>query len=101
MKTKLTCAETELIESELIGTNINIEKSTQKELIGKKGVVIDETMNTFKIKTPIKDIVVQKKGCVFEFEIDGKKITMDGEKLQLRPQDRLKKLWRRAHGMRR
>ena len=39
----------ELLMGEFIGRNVEIVKSTRKELIGVKGKIIYETLNTFLI----------------------------------------------------
>jgi len=73
-----------LTKVELIGTHIKIiEKGIQ-------GIIIDETKNLFVIKTKenIKKIV--KKNNKMQFQINNKKIVIDGEKLIMRPEERIK-----------
>jgi len=76
---------------ELIGLDVEITKSTRRELIGLRGKVIDETLNTFVIETSDKERTVPKKFCVFRF---GGEHTIDGRNLLYRPEDRIKKYWK-------
>jgi len=73
-------------KEEYIGENVQITKSKNKSLIGLQGTIIDETKNTFKIKTKEKTKVVLKNTSTFI--IKGQKIT--GEKITKKPQDRIK-----------
>jgi len=96
IKMKADWSEAELLMGELIGLKTKITKSTRRELIGITGTIVDETMHTFTIeKTNGKEIKVPKKSCVFQF---GNKKDIDGKKLCFRPEDRIKKYWRKFHG---
>jgi ribonuclease P protein subunit POP4 len=72
---------------EYIGLLIEVTNSQNKSLIGKKGKIIDETMNLF-IVEEFKDKIIKilKKGSTFT--IDGKKVI--GDKITKRPEDRVK-----------
>ena len=74
------------MKEELIGLNITVINSKNKSNIGLTGKIIDETKNTItiKIKGSTKKIIKNN----VELEIDGKKI--DGKKLAVRPEERLK-----------
>ena len=81
----------EIIE-EFIGKRIKVIKSTSKELTGKEGKVIDETMKTFIIEEKKGEKkTIPKKEAVFM--INGKKIP--GNELVYRPVERIKKNWRK------
>lgn len=72
---------------EFIGLPVEVINSQNKSLIGKKGKIIDETMNLFIIEqTQEKTIKILKKGSIFM--INGKKII--GDKIIKRPEDRVK-----------
>jgi ribonuclease P protein subunit POP4 len=88
-----------LVMEELIGLDVEIIKSVRKELIGLKGKIVDETLNTFVIETKKGEKKVPKACCVFRFgDTD-----IDGGDLLFRPEDRIKKYWlkfqRKKHGM--
>lgn len=85
----------EKVMDELIGLDVKIVKSTRKELIGVKGRIVDETMNTFTIETKGHEKKVPKKQCLFEF---GGETTIDGKDLLFRPEDRIKKHWLKFKG---
>jgi len=72
---------------EFIGLPIIIIDSKNKSLIGKEGKVIDETQNLIIIEEESKKISkVLKKGTMFR--INNK--TINGDKINKRPEDRVK-----------
>jgi ribonuclease P protein subunit POP4 len=80
-----------LIRHELIGLTVKVVESTNKFQIGIKGTVVDETKNTLTIENENGLKKVQKKGSKFIFEIpDNKKVKVNGDKIAVRPEDRLK-----------
>ena len=97
---------------EFLGLKTKIIDSTDKTLIGREGVVIDETKNMLKIRENNKiNILVEKKNSVFEFAIEKKRllayvnakntdleliqkevhVCVDGILLCGRPEERIKK----------
>ena len=96
VKSKFTDAEA--VMGELIGLKVTIKKSSQSRLAGISGTIIDETLKMFVIGTGEKELKIPKKDCVFEFVVSGKKIGVDGKKLAYRPEDRIKKHWRKYDG---
>ncbi len=79
-----------ILGHELIGLKVSVIESTDPKRNGVKGIIIDETQNTFILDD---GKVIPKKECVFEFDIK-EKIIVEGKKLLKRPEDRLKD-WRR------
>jgi ribonuclease P protein subunit POP4 len=80
-----------LIKHELIGLTVEIVDSTNKFQVGVKGLVVDETKNTLTIETEKGMKKIQKKGSVFIFKISSeKKVKVNGNKIAVRPEDRLK-----------
>jgi len=72
---------------EFIGLPIEVVRSNNKSLIGKKGRVIDETQNLLIIEEEEKKISkILKKGTIFK--INNKII--NGNKINKRPEDRVK-----------
>jgi ribonuclease P protein subunit POP4 len=80
-----------VLMGELIGSEASVKKSVRKELEGLKGKVIDETLKTFIIEAGKRQTVVPKGLCVFDFG----GVEVDGKDLEFRPEDRIKKYWRK------
>ena len=74
---------------ELIGLNVKVLKANTVEYEGR---VTDETMNTFEITDDLKSRTVPKTGRRFEFEMDGETVTLEGDRILYRPEDRTKKV---------
>jgi len=73
-------------KQEFIGKTIIITKSKNKNQEGTTGKIIDETKNTFKIKTTKKTITILKNEKTFT--IQNEKI--EGNKITKRPEERIK-----------
>ncbi len=78
----------DVIKNEFIGEKLKVLESENKDLVGVKGKVIDETKNMFALENGSK---VVKDQCVFEMTLDDEKYKIDGKLLVGRPEDRLKK----------
>ncbi len=83
---------------ELIGLDVRVVEAGGN-LEGLEGRVVDETKNLLIIETQKGEKKVQKRGSRFELEIPEGSVTIDGEKLLFRPEDRTKKA-RWYHGKR-
>jgi ribonuclease P protein subunit POP4 len=81
-----------LAQDEFIGLQVKISECSDPEWVGKSGLIIDETKNTFTIKVDNQNKMIAKKTATFEFDFDGKKIAIDGKKIAYRPEDRIKKV---------
>ena len=76
-------AETVVIEAGSKSLNLN-------------GIIIDETKNTFKIESEGQEKIIPKKGSIFTFEIpSGEKVEVNGDILSIRPEDRIKKRFKK------
>lgn len=84
-----------MLQHEFIGLEVEVVASTDRNLIGTKGKIVDETKNMFKVEINGKEKQVQKTGSVFRFEINSENIDVEGERLMFRPEDRIKKCDRR------
>jgi len=84
--------EKKLSREELIGLYVKIKDCKDPCWIGKSGVILDETKNTFLLEIDDQKKTISKKIASFEFEYEGKKITIDGSKIAFRPEDRIKKI---------
>ncbi|MBT6044950.1 ribonuclease P protein subunit, partial [Candidatus Woesearchaeota archaeon] len=76
---------------ELIGKELEVIDADNPTLIGIKGKVIDETKNMLIIETNNETKKLVKKQVTIKTKIEGKTITIEGEVLQGRPEERLKK----------
>ena len=83
--------ENRIVKDELIGRHVKIKECTDPTFVNISGMIIDETKNTFLIKTEDKQKRIAKKTATFEFEYKEKKITVKGSRLIYRPEDRTKK----------
>ena len=81
----------EFKREELIGLHVKIKECKDPSWIGKSGLIINETKNTFYIKINNRQKMIAKNIAIFEFNDSGKKITLDGSKITYRPEDRIKK----------
>ena len=83
-----------ILSHEMIGLNVKVQSNDMnKNTI--KGLVVDETKNTFVVETNSGEKIVPKNECVFGFQL-GKDVAMvDGKKILYRPEQRLKALIRR------
>jgi len=84
----MECKNPDLLRDEFIGKNVkeNITKTN--------GKIIDETKNTFLIKTKEKRRRILKKNKIFEISFGNKIVSIPGNLITLRPEDRIKiKKW--------
>ena len=77
---------------ELIGLHVDITDCSDPNWKGQSGLIVNETKNTFLIEINDQQKMIAKKTATFEFNFDGKKITIDGSKIMYRPEDRIKKV---------
>ena len=80
-----------LAREELVGLHVKIKECSDPSWIGKSGLILDETKNTFLLKVANQQRMIAKNIATFEFEYEGKKITLEGSKITYRPEDRIKK----------
>ena len=85
-----------LVHHEFIGLNVHAI-SKNNESLDLKGTIIDETKNTIKIEgIDNTEKIIPKNGTIFIFEIpDGEKIEVYGNILSIRPEDRIKKRFKK------
>jgi ribonuclease P protein subunit POP4 len=84
--------EKALAKDELIGLKVKVKESDDPSWNNISGTIVDETKNTFTIEIKDKQKMIAKKTAKFEFQIQDKKITIDGSKIMYRPEDRIKKI---------
>jgi ribonuclease P protein subunit POP4 len=84
--------EKNLVKEEFIGLHVKILDCTDPTWKGQIGLIVDETKNTFLIKTNHGNKKIAKKAAIFEFEYDDEKIIIDGKRIAYRPEERIKKV---------
>ena len=85
-----------IVQHEFIGLEAKVVKSSNPQVVGISGKVVDETRNTFTILHDDERKVVIKDTSVFNFVLpDGTIVEIDGKVVIGRPEDRLKKRPRR------
>ncbi len=82
----------DFLRGEFIGRKVEIVDSKNKNLVGIKGRIVDETKNMFEIEWKEKTKKVQKKICRFKFLPE--KIIVDGKIINYRPEDRISRKFR-------
>lgn len=85
-----------IFRHEFIGLSVEVIDSNHKGFIGIKGIVIDETRNTIKIDTGIIEKTIPKQDVEILFTLpDGRKVSIDGKVIVARPEDRIKKKFKK------
>jgi len=81
-----------LARDEFIGLHVKIKDCKDPSWIGKTGLILDETKNTFLIEINKQQKKIAKNIATFEFDFEGNKIAIVGSKIAFRPEDRIKKV---------
>jgi ribonuclease P protein subunit POP4 len=91
-----------VVRHELIGLKVKVEKCTDASIEKVKGNVIDETYNMLKIEgkkrgeKEARERSVPKQNSIFIFTLpNGDNVEVEGELLVGRPEDRIKKKFKR------
>ena len=85
-----------LVHHEFIGLKVHATNVKNKSL-NLNGTIIDETKNTIKIEDMNNcEKIIPKRGSMFLFELpNGEKVEIDGTILSIRPEDRIKKRFKK------
>jgi ribonuclease P protein subunit POP4 len=86
-----------IFRHELVGLNVEVVKSSHEGFTGIKGEVIDETKNTVKVEDVTGcEKIIPKSVVTFQFTLpDNKVVEIDGSIIVARPEDRIKKKFRK------
>lgn len=82
---------TNIVRHEFIGLDVVVVDANNKDLIGIKGEIVDETKNTFVIATAQGEKSILKKGASFQVHVQNQDLIIKGDILVGRPEDRIKK----------
>ena len=74
---------------EFIGLETQIVKSSNSEVVGLNGTIINETKSMFALKTTRGIKLIPKSNSIWKFNLTNETISVDGSKIQKRPFDRL------------
>jgi len=78
---------------EFMGLEVEIAKSTCRNLIGKKGRIVNETRNTIEIEGKGKTMIIPKRSSTFRFCLPGgESVDVEGRLVEYNPEDRPKRL---------
>jgi len=81
-----------ILQHELIGLRTEVEDSTNREVEGLSGTVVDETRNMLVIENASgKGKKIAKAGTTFVFALPEVRVRLRGDMLVSRPEDRIKK----------
>jgi len=78
-----------ILQHEFIGLNTHIVESTNSQIIGLNGTIINETKSMFTLNTKNGIKLIPKSNSIWKFSLNNEKISVDGSKIQKRPFDRL------------
>jgi ribonuclease P protein subunit POP4 len=79
-----------IFSHEIVGLRAEINDSTNSEIIGLNGTVVDESKSMFTLKTGNKFKNISKKYNTWKFIVDDKEIMLHGGILEKRSFDRLR-----------
>ena len=85
-----------IVYHELIGLYAEVNDSNTESLIGISGNIIDETKKTLLIETNNGEKLIPKNVSIFQFKLpDGNWVEINGKILLNRPEDRIKKRYKK------
>lgn len=65
--------------------------ATDPNQVGLRGRVVDETLHTLAVEVAGREVVIPKGGSVFRFRVAEGDVTLAGDRLHHRSEDRIKK----------
>ena len=78
-----------IVSYEFIGLNTQITNSSNLQLVGLNGRIIEETKSMFRINTVKGSKFIPKNNNSWKFTIQDKQVTVEGSKISKRPFDRI------------
>ena len=79
-----------IISHELVGLQTNITESTNSQILGRRGTIIDETKSMIILETKNGIKKFPKQGNIWQFSLNGQYVTINGNNLCKRPVERLR-----------
>jgi len=85
-----------LVRHELIGLDVRVMRSQNRQLVGLKGRIVDETRNTLILKDRDRQFAISKNIVSLRLSLPrGETVDLDGNMIVARPEDRIKMRVRR------
>jgi len=86
-----------IVRHELIGLQVKVAHSSNQEIIGKEGKVVNETKNTITLEDGAgNEKIIPKETTTFHFKLrNGSIVEINGKIIVSRPEDRIKKKFRK------
>ncbi|MFW9960175.1 MAG: ribonuclease P protein component 1 [Candidatus Thorarchaeota archaeon] len=86
-----------VVRHELIGLPLHIVKSTDPNVVSKRGIILGETKEMIHFGNDDTEVSVPKSNCIFDITLpDGTQVRIKGNVLRGRPEDRMKKRLNRS-----
>ena len=82
------------LKKELIGKKAKIASSANPDDVGRKGIIMDETLSTIEMFDGEKTRMFMKRNIVLEVSFGDDDVEIPGWLIELRPEDRIKKIKR-------
>ena len=79
-----------IAQHELIGLKTEITNSTNSQIIGINGTIINETKSMFTLNTAKGKKIFPKDHSVWKFNLNQQQIMIKGSKIEKRPFDRMR-----------
>ncbi len=94
LRTSFDRAVRERLAGEILGSPITIDRAPGLSRLPISGVLRDETLGTFRVTVPGRDrpLCIPKTGLEARLLLEGREISLRGEDLRMRPEDRTKRL---------
>ena len=84
-----------ILMHEFIGLRCSVVSARNRYNVGIEGKIIDEGMKTITLETSKGRKVVMKKDTTFRMDLGQQKVDVDGNFIIARPEDRIKKKFKR------
>ena len=83
-------ASNNILQHEFIGLDTKVVDSTNSEIIGLNGTIINETKSMFTLKTKKGKKTIPKNHSSWKFTLENQDVTVEGLKIAKRSFDRLR-----------
>ncbi|MFH1972885.1 MAG: ribonuclease P protein subunit [archaeon] len=80
-----------ITKHEFIGLEVEIKEAKNKDLVGLKGKVVDETKTLLVLDTSKGEKKVLKEGITLKIRLENEVVEVDGKVLVGKPEERMKK----------